>query len=74
MRVSLPLTPGSHGTARRRPTVVARFEELGLAVASVSCGDHHAAAVTTSGDLYVWGRGDTTDLLAHARRGSHNRT
>jgi alpha-tubulin suppressor-like RCC1 family protein len=34
----------------------------GVAVAAVSCGDSHAAAVTTLGELYVWGQNESGQL------------
>jgi alpha-tubulin suppressor-like RCC1 family protein len=37
--------------------LVELFAEQGVLVRSVSCGAAHAAAISTNGALYVWGRG-----------------
>jgi len=31
----------------------------GLDIESISCGDHHAAAIDTNGSLFTWGGGKT---------------
>ena len=31
-------------------------------IVSLACGDNHSAAVTESGELYLWGRGDCGQL------------
>jgi len=47
---------------RISPTIISSHVFAGNAVESVSAGKFHAAAVTTNGDLYLWGANNTGQL------------
>mmetsp|Transcript_8992 Transcript_8992/g.15604 ORF Transcript_8992/g.15604 Transcript_8992/m.15604 type:complete len:661 (+) Transcript_8992:155-2137(+) len=49
-----------HGDRASR-CIFARLERMGSVVA-VQAGDEHTAAISSSGDLYMWGRGDSGQL------------
>mmetsp|Transcript_27994 Transcript_27994/g.61263 ORF Transcript_27994/g.61263 Transcript_27994/m.61263 type:complete len:471 (-) Transcript_27994:159-1571(-) len=40
------------------PTPVAFFTDNGLEMTDVACGGWHMSAISSGGDLYVWGRGE----------------
>lgn len=36
-------------------------ELLGTEIVDIACGGHHSAAITSTGWLYTWGKGDMVD-------------
>lgn len=47
---------GEFGNEVLKPVLLEFFEER--PVRQVSCGDHHVAVLTQSGDIYSWGCGE----------------
>ena len=43
-------------TITLEPETLYSLMQMTQAVVQVSCGEHHSAALTASGDLYIWGR------------------
>jgi len=44
-----------HLTHSKTPHLIEAL--LGPLVTQISCGDHHSAVITSSGECYTWGRG-----------------
>jgi alpha-tubulin suppressor-like RCC1 family protein len=52
------------------PTAINYFVDHAVKVMDITCGGWHTAAITTEGDMYVWGRGEHGRLGLGDERGA----